>query len=197
MLQISLPLRATFENLKCKLARNGVSGCIMAPREVRPRLQEAGNSSVCVECNSPLIDSRTSLSNSQLLEPWTGVLNLRDCLQPPPCWSNLIVRLLAPTGALYNIHHHQNPFFIICSANATVHCLDSCSHWLYMINVTQVGSIRFIWHSNNKQQQKQRQQCMFQVPLFPAVYLECPPSYLLAILNVIPPLDLLYINPTI
>ena len=38
---------------------------------------------------------------------------------------------------------------------------------------------------------------MFQVPLFPAVYLECPPSYLLAILNVIPPLDLLNINPTI
>ena len=38
---------------------------------------------------------------------------------------------------------------------------------------------------------------MFQVPLFPAVYLECPPSYLFAILNVIPPLDLLNINPTI
>ena len=67
-----------FKKLKCRSGRNGVSGCIMAPREVRPRLQEAGNSSVCVECNSPLIDSRTSLSNSQLLEPWPGVLNLRD-----------------------------------------------------------------------------------------------------------------------
>ena len=58
-----------FKKLKCRSGRNGVSGCIMA-KAASSAKAAVGNSSVCVECNSPLIHPPiNSLSSSPLLDP--------------------------------------------------------------------------------------------------------------------------------
>ena len=58
-----------FKKLKCRSGRNGVSGCIMAEAASSAKAA-VGNSSVCVECNSPLIHPSNKSSHHCSLNPY-------------------------------------------------------------------------------------------------------------------------------